>query len=636
MPPPMETKRIYDMASVEYLSHLMGAMGDVMLRCAAAAVLVAWFWFAGAWILGMLRKRGPAFQTLPATLVAGVAMGVSVSLIVWTFCLFAGWSLWVGHLVVAVAGVIGAKQNREHILVRPQLESRAVFVVVTLGALALAIWQHGAVETSTSNGRLYFNDVYRDVASHLHMSALIAESGLPRISTYGLTGESHHPLVHSGYAVITIGASTLGLSLYSALVSLWFVGYALLAWSCLALLTHRTKHALPLIVGSLLPLVWGSFGWCFVDASSPEALREFVARRWPAGVMYHNFPQTWAVAMTAAALVLFDRYARAPERRSILVATICAIVVSGWIKPSLAFLFGPALIIVLLIRRAPLADVGVIVGGMLVGVLGYMLPSFFAELPEARGWAADPTWAGSKRVFWFFVKGGVGGLFVVAFFARDTFRRVITSRSAWVGVTIVAAGGGAMFALLFRESGLKGQPNLFWGSWGAISIFSAFVVAWSAGDREVKSPLALRAIGWVFVIVHGLSGLTYAVCYPTLNVRHVAANIETVFRFAHDHTEPTDRFLVDPTLDEPDTVGVYIARPILRPLVMVSDAGRAEWEQWREFCQHGRAEDFAPVEGRDAVLLAGNRRAASRELRKRGWTRVEGLPGGLELWVKQP
>lgn len=638
----METKRL-TLTTVDYLAHLVGASGELLLRCAAVALLAVWFWFAGAWVLGLLQRRGPSIRSLPAVAAAGIGMGLAFCLLVWTACLFVGASLWVGNAIVAVVTVVAGMRQREHVLVRPDLAMPRVFVAVTLGALALGIWQYGAFETVTDRGALLFNDRYGDVPSHLHMAGLIADSGLPRISTYGLTGESHHPLVHSGYAVILIGAHSFGLGLYQSLSCLWILAYVVLGWSCLALLERRIDRPFALVLGALIPLFWAGLwpvewhGW-WPDAlgvSAADQLEGFLRKlKNVSGIMYHNFPQTWAVAMTAVGLWCFDSYARHPERRGYLVATMASIVASGWIKPSLAFLFAPALVIVLVLRRAKVGDFLVVILGFAVGVFGYLLPSFFAELPDARAWELGPDGKGSSRVFWHFAKGATGGLLVVAFFARDALRRALTSASAWVGVTIVAAGGGAMFALLFRESGLQGQPNLLWGASGSIALFAAFVVGWCAGDSEVVGPKPARIAGWALLAVHAWTGLTYAVIYPTFNVRQVDARVESVYAFAREHTRPTDRFLLDPMVEVGDAI-MYLRRPVLRTLVMVSDEGRAEYARWVRFLEDGNTGDFEVVQRRDAVILAGNRREAKRTLEGDGWRLVEGLPGKLTLWVKR-
>ncbi|MCA8943203.1 MAG: hypothetical protein KDB80_11640 [Planctomycetes bacterium] len=638
----MDTKRL-TLTTVDYFEHLLGASGELLLRCVAVAALAAWFWFAGAWVLGLLRRREHDFRGLAGVAIAGIGMGIAFCLVAWTACLFAGWSLWVGNAIVAAIAVVGILRQRELVLARPDPQVTKAFVAVTLGALALGLWQYGAFATLTDRGAFVFNDRYGDVPSHLHMTGLIGDSGLPRISTYGLTGESHHPLVHSGYAVIMLGAHSFGLDLYRSLSCLWVLAYVVLAWACFALLVRRTQRAFVLVFGSLLPMFWAGIwpvvwdGWWpdLVDVSSDAQLGDFLRKlKNVSGIMYHNFPQTWAVSMTAVALWCFDSYARHSARRAYLVMTMAAIVTSGWIKPSLAFLFGPALLIVLVVRRAKLGDLLVVVGGFAVGVVGYLLPSFFAELPAARSWTIGPDGKGTSRVFWHFAKGATAGLLVVVFFARRLLRGAVTSASAWVSVTIVAAGGGAMFAILFRESGLQGQPNLLWGASGSIALFSPFIVAWCAGDDEIPGPKPARIAGWVLVAVHAWTGLTYALIYPTLNVRQVDAKIRPVYEFARDHTRPTDRFLLDPNVEVADAV-VWLQRPILRNLVMVSDEGRAEYARWISFLEDGNAKDYEVVGRRDAVILGPGRREAKRALEREGWTLIEGLPSKLSLWVRR-
>jgi tetratricopeptide (TPR) repeat protein len=525
-------------------------------------------------------------------------------------------------------------------------------LIATVLAAGLGIWQFGGIELPVRDHFIppdkhvdysLLTDRHRDVGFHLHITSVIASSGLPRLNLYGVPDTPYHSLAHFGYAVSLAGVSHLtGMSFYEACSCLWVVGYLVLVWSAFAFLTRMKIATGWTLIGSLSPLLWAGVGVPPLGLLiHPETVRSAPGIPFPAGNLYHNFPHLWSVAIMGVALVCLDRFLQSSgqSKRTLAAATL-AVVASGWIKPSLFILYAPALIICLAWNRRKLIEWTIVIGVLCAGVFVYFLPAALVSLPSQRTWSVSPSSEQSARVAWYFCLGlGGGFLLLVArmwscFKGRDAVRLLDAG-----DLMFIAAAGSALFGVTFREGRhFSGQPNLWWGPAGCLALLAPYLVAWYANAPELNKRASvnvwLRRVGGLVVGLHLLNGVTYAAAYPLLNVRFVQISHAQVLEVARQNTTAKTRLYVDPILDNPDLMA-YIARPVIYSVAGLDKEALAELKNWDAFMVDGHRARMRSIDLRDAAILHSSRSRARSTLQQFGWSMERELPNDFQLWLNQ-
>jgi hypothetical protein len=626
-----------------YVAQLFNASGEILLRCFITTFVGSLLWFAGSWLPALASRQGPAKgepvpQSPWSCLALGLGGGAMTGVACWTASLYLFKSAALGSVAVFAIAVICMWRFRKQIRTKHVRHGAVVLTVTSLIAVMLGVWQQSGNELPTDSQlaerggpptELYlYTDRHGDLPVHLHNASLVGDSGLPRIDTNGLPGRTHSSLVHTGYSALLAGVhSFTGATYYQLATSMWLLAYLLIVWSALTLVEELAMPGWLRVVAAVGPLVWGPIGVPF----SNLALKPVSA-----GLMFHNFPQVWSVAVGGVAIVCFQRYVHAKTRDTpMIAAAAAAIAISGLIKPSLAILFGPALLLSLLLLRARLRDLGIVLGLLTAGAVCGMLPALVADLPKVRGFAIAPDWPGTKRVLHFLAMGGGIGLVVVYARVRALATDVAARKVGWSDLVILATGGGALFAVLFREVRMGDfQPNLLWGACGALTFFATAVVAWCGGAMQYRTstPAWLRRFGAAVLALHLLNGLTYAVAYPvSFNARYEPIALATVFAKIGDATIPTTRFLIDPMLMGREAFS-QLRRPVLSPRIGFANAAQQEWDEWVKLCTDGVLTRSDQLAKRDALIIVRKRVKAREMLSQVGWTRAITL-GGVELWI---
>ncbi len=319
-----------------------------------------------------------------------------------------------------------------------------------------------------------------------------------------------------------------------------------------------------------------------------------------------------------------------------LAAATALVGVGGWIKPSLAILYGPALVIWLAANRAYAREwLCVLLVGSGAAIV-YALPALLAPLPRHPAWSFHVD-AEQWRQVADFVRLAAPSLLVLAVAPLLRLLGAGWREREWrtLDLALLAAGGSVLFALLFREDQFVGfryfQPNLWWG----LSACSVLLVPLLAREALAAIALggwrrALAATGLSMALLQSFNGLCLAAAYPVLNLRGVPVLRAQVLAAARARTEAGTRFAIDPLLRRFDLLP-YLSRPVLMSISDISEEDRAAYRAWRAFCLEGRPPDASLLERLDAVVTHVDRRHVSSFLESRGW-RVESLHAEYQLW----
>jgi len=652
-----------------YLSLLSDAAGDLVSRCLFILLISGCFFAAGLWLPGLLlgrsRKQRASGQSggssrsasVPETNLAlllclATGGGVLSSILLWTLSFLLFKAVLPGTVGLIVLVLLGVFLYRRIFTLRNVRLGAGPLLVATVIAAGLGLWHFGGIELPVRDHFIppdktidysLFTDRHRDVGFHMHITSVIASSGLPRINLYGVPDTPYHPLAHSGYAVLLAGVSHMtGMSIYESCSCLWVVGYLMTVWSALAFLTRMQLATGWALIGSLSPLVWAGIGVPPLGLLIyPEASRGSPDILFPSGTMYHNFPQLWSVAIMAVGLVCLDMFMKSSgQSKRTLAAATFAVVISGWIKPSLFILYAPALLICLAWNRRKASEWKIVIAILCAGVFVYLLPTLLASLPSQRTWSIAPSREQCGQVAWFFGLGFGGGFLLLVARIRSFLKGRDVLRFLDVGdLMLVAAAGSALFAVIFREGRhASGQPNLWWGPAGCLALLAPYLVAWYANASELNKRAAvnvwLRRAGGLVVAVHLLNGFTYAAIYPLLNVRFVRSSHAQVLQIAGQDTQATTRLYIDRILDNPDLMA-YLGRPVIYGVASLEKEAVDELKNWAAFMIDGQRSRMRLIDRRDAAILHSSRSRARSTLQQSGWSMVRELPDDFQLWLNQ-
>ena len=649
-----------------YVSLLASAAEEIVWRVLFTIFLALFFFVTGLWLPSFLFGRSNGQNGLrygePAEDSASAPMlnlalllclatggGVMSSILAWTLSFFLFKSALVGTIGLVVLVVLGLVRCR---LVFSTWNVRHEYGPVLAGAFiagGLGLWQFGGIELSIKDHVIppdrcvdytLFTDLHRDVPIHIHIASLMANTGLPRINLYGIPDKPFHPLAHVGYAVLIAGVSQVTrMSLYESCSCLWIVAYWIILWSALGILVRLRISGALVLVGGLSPLVWGGLGvppfHYLIDASD---LNELPKIPFPAGMMYHNFPQVWSISLMSVGLVCLDLFTTNSRQRTryLAVATF-AIVISGWVKPSLFILYVPTVVILLAWNRGKALQWAVFALIVCFGTAVYFLPMLLEHLPTHREWRIAPSLEQTKKVSQLYLLGFGAGFLLLgsrlwSFLLGSDVPRLVNS----CDLCLITIAGGGLFAVLFREDRyFPGQVNQLWGPAGCFALCAPFVVGWCANSYELNERAAvnvwLRRAGWIFVVVHLLNGTMYAAIYPLLNLRLIRTSYTDIMADAGQATRPTTRFYIDPLLDDTDLMA-YLGRPVTYGVSALDEQELAELWSWRDFAVFGQDAHMRRIAQRDAAILHASRIKARAILPQIGWTMIEKLPEDFELW----
>jgi hypothetical protein len=642
-----------------YLGLLRDGASEVVGHALRAVLGLGVLSLLGAWLpLALLERVAPppeaanGFPRDPlALLPLALAGGLATVATVWTLSLLALRSAAPGSVVLyAVAVACAALGWRRRQALHPRGSRMLAWSLTSALALALALWLYAptALPVMQDVPRLVFSDFQRDLSVHVDMAGLVRDGGLPMHSLWGGWWDDYYRLRHTGYLVLIAGLSdAFGIGLYQAAVMLWIDATLLIAWGAFALC-----HALPSGVRAgltLAALVLGAFTFPELHRVCDPmrriaggGLEINVPGYWVAGRGFWNLPQTLSIALAMSSLVALDRFAavrRAGGRAlPLLLASTFLLVASGWMKPSLAVFYGPALLLWLALNRAGFAEYASVLATSLGGVAIYMLPAVLHSLPEAKGWSPALD-ARQVREVVRFLTMATPALLVLAGtpLVRLSTRGWRHPEAQLLDLAMIAAAGSVLFALLFREDRFVGsgvfQPNIWWGM--AACLVLLVPLLGREAFAELRRTGARRAIAWVglaMLALQAFNGACLAVAYPVLNLRaHEQADAQ-LLAAARARTAPGTRFAIDPDLQDFDLLA-YLSRPVA---VRTADSSKSElrvaWA-WESFCLRFEGTGLDLLRRFDAILVRSSRRHVGSFLASHGWQR-ETLERGYELWQR--
>jgi len=566
-----------------------------------------------------------------------LAVGIATNILLWTISLYVFKSAAAGTVAALMLGALGMPWLRSSPWRSLRFDGWPWWIM-TAAAVILGLWHHALVEFPISvQGVPHFlyNDLWGDLPVHMHVTHLLGQGGLPLLSLYGASdpGLPYCPPSHIGYGVWTWGVSTItGASPYQAVSGLWILCRILICWSGYAILSRTVQRPARNAILAFIPLVLGGIGWPMWNIG-PDTDKQLMTTEVLAGVLYWNFPQAVSVALTFAALVLLDDAFRDRRLTSRLYLATLVLVVGGLCKPSLFIFVGPALWIVLLIRRVSWTALAGIAVLSAAGVAVYLLPSLFPHENLSRGWSLHPTWQQSRTVAELFLWKGAG-LFLLAL-----PRIVDLLRHPWkrpeqnlVDVPLIAMGGALLFPILFREEDLVPfgmQPNLFWGAVGCLQLLWPFLAGCQESAGLGRGWRWTNRLAWCVLAVQIATGSLFAIRYPLLATRMVPKGMIDVVTASRQFLRPTDRSLLDPLLSD-TTAASYLGCPQAMDYAFnVTD--QPLLAQWVKLWNGDVSGPPFPWDRFEAVIVQGNRIPIAIMLEQRDWSQRK-LPYDFVLW----
>ena len=648
-----------------YIALLQSAPAELLSKMLHVLAALACLLIGGMWLPSfLLLPRGRKSTVTPAQtdetqthqsaqwLALCMLGGVISCVTFWTLSLFLFQRTGPGTVGVSIVALYGLTLTPRLVGVGWWRQRGWLLLAVTCAALGMGFWQFAATELHVGE-RVAFSDRHLDLSFHVHAASVITASGLPRIELNGLAEEPFSVLVHTGYGVLMGGFSRMtGMSLYQSAASLWIVAYLVIGWSSLTLVGRWGLSQWASFIAAIAGLIWAqAVPPPAAVLFDPTAASIHLEKTPVSALLYHNFPQAWSIAVMAGGLVCLDLSAHLSHRRRLALGLATwAMVVSGWIKPALIILFGPALILLLIVNRRQLLDFIIVLTVFAVGVIVYFLPAFLHDLPSHPTWILAPSrdkfWEGSR----FFALGlGAGLPFAVGRLRGVRKEGLRSAELRWEDVAFVAAAGGYLFLMLFVEERFgELQPNLWWGISGCLVLFAPAVVAWCANAGELVNrapmPTWIRRFACCVVAIQLLNGAAFAAVYPLISLRSHALERIRALQQAGAATLPGTKFCVDPGmidvlprpanvdpgLEHPDLFG-YLGRPVLFLTVMSNDPVRREMSAWWSFIRTGDTRLIPFVNSRDAIILHSSRTRARATLLDNGWKVTHDLPGDFQL-----
>lgn len=646
------------------LSAIVGNAGTLLQRTAFAVLAWLFFLACGLWLPLMLLWRKERAQPsdgagsidgdtsenrrTPAWILAlGTGGGVMTAVLFWTISIYTTRGTGAGTVVLIVLAAAALPGFRSLARLCRQFDESLCFAVATLLALLLAAWHITGIELPHESDFL-FCDRHGDLGQHAYFATLVRDAGLPLVDLNGTFDREYEPLTHTGFSVLLVGLSNLtGRTLYEAAQFLWLMGYATIGWAALALVTRFRLPSVFAVLAAVAPLLWAGLvhlplsllAGDYIGATDPK-LGTGLPMGVASGVIYHNGPQLWSIAVVAVGLVCFDQYSNSRRCLWSLGGGVLAISASGWIKPSLAVLFGPALLIYLLLRRARPTEFATACIFLAFGVVVYLLPEIVAELPPPEPWGIYVLrWDALESALLGVALLGVGSLAAVCrawVVARDPRR---LAELDWIDLSVIATVGGLIFAAVLREQN-RDHENHLWGLYACAALLSPWVIVWCLkGDGAATSRAVehLRRSTFALVAVQLVSGAIYAFYYPTFAIWMVNRVAAQALQQAGQGMPSGTRFVLDPAISTIHSES-YVGHPVLRFSVLryyarVPPSVEVEAGRWVALIERGELHDIAMLQLREAAVVHSTRPFLRHMPVKFGWQKVKELAGGFELWI---
>jgi hypothetical protein len=468
-------------------------------------------------------------------------------------------------LGTAIWGAIRVRRGATAARFRPTRLGLAVLAV----ALVAAAYHRVCFDHWSGNQVLYSGYIQGDLYFHTHMAALLTEQGAPLVDYTGHPATPLSPPTHIGFSTLLAGVAGLGqIAVLQAPRVLIPLAYALIVLSGLGLVAQPGRSRRLVFVAAASGLLWGGLSipidialgnirglwapYCYSAVPFNQA----------SGSLFHNGTQVYSVALTGVALLALRQWLASDSLRWLGLASGIA-GATFLVKPSLTILTGPALLVLLLLRRArPRAWVtSVLTFASCSGA--YLLPALYPDpAAEKFSWAVGlPNAPWGTIALRYGVLVGAACLFVGV--RCRSLQRALRDRSVAQIEDLVAVAilGGVVFSLFFHEVGRQ-QYNEFWGLLAILALAAPLVtVCLLEGARRpaADSAVARRRFAAVLVGLHGLSGALCLVSYPLLDAQRVPVAEVAATEAFRAETAPGTRFLLDPSF--PPALLPVLARP---------------------------------------------------------------------------
>jgi hypothetical protein len=608
---------------------IVGAIVAALLFTAGAPVWWSGLGFVGTWA----ALLGCGLAWLPGSLASDrwsgpaliAASGIACAWFLWTASGYLTGGMTAGSVAVVVVGAVGWVRAIRGNLTRPPERPELIAIAIALGA---GFYLTGLNEIWGSD-RVFFTFRY-DWDVHLHIAGIISEHGLPKLEHSGAARYPIDAVSHVGWPVLVAGVESLTqTSLFTAARGLTVGGFAVIALAACGIARRRLDRLPVVLLVSVAPLVWGGLALAASLARGDVDAILDLRQAWPgpgivSGVMYYNATQLFAVALVLAGLAVLDRDEL--PRPIELAAGYALIAISASIKPSLAIVVVPALLLVLTAARR-WRELAVVLAVSAAIAAIYFLPALLAdELPPRIGWTIGlPDDARSALAH---LAATIGVLALVAarwiglLFAATSRRAVMPG-----AVVTLALGGALVFALLFREVG-RSHGNQFWPLVGIVVVMTPFALAELV---RWPKPGFRRVVVHLLIGVHLTAGLIYAANSPAIRARSLKpAQIEAVVAM-RELTPKDARVHVMPGVPR-ILAPFYRRRANWRPPLIASEL--PAYKRWAAVARGEAPFEPSIVADRDAVILTRRSRRLGPELEALGWTRsYRGDRTSFELWL---
>lgn len=522
--------------------------------------VLAWLLFfllGSAWVPHDWRALSDEHAWAPALrfAVVATAAGLGTAILLWSLAALWLKSLLAGTAISLAGCTLGAFRLLRRRAPVPSLVWPLPLIVMGV-AFACGFYFYGINEIRVGGDLLF---TYRwDVAHHMYWAGLVQALGLPMVEHNGAIDMPLMTLYHTGVLVATAGiGEASGLTAYQAGRVLAIGCTVLLAAASATLVARSGLRAWQIALGALSPLAFAGFSipLDMLRLNLSGLLDPYAASVAPfsaaSGSLYHSIPQVAAVAVGAAALVVVDHF-RSEHHRSLLA-------LAGWlmgttlgIKPTLAILLLPAMVLALGIQSDRRHTFVLFSAGTAVGMLPFFLPKALADLPAAPPWSTLPL-SGVLQIDTL-VQLAAAGVAVPIFIVR-LWRLLRLGFDSWetIDVVLLALGGGMLFAAVFVEPGSRSaQGNQYWPRNAALVLAAPFLVAtvlrfadtaFEAGSAKSLRVAALGAVG--LLCTHLAGGLLYATRYPWINSGRIEYTDADELREISRRIPPSARLLAD-------------------------------------------------------------------------------------------
>jgi hypothetical protein len=317
---------------------------------------------------------------------------------------------------------------------------------------------------------------------------------------------------------------------------------------------------------------------------------------------------------------------------------------SGLVKPSLAIVVFPVLMISLALGRRP-AHLALVAAMIAAFTLVYMIPRFYAdEVIPGAAWRAN--WDHLFQLSQMRRAGvfGVGTIVIGNWFYRWMRAGRRQRDLEWVGVLMIAALGAFLFDVVFRETGREFLANQDWPLAAVAVLLVPHLVCTALGwlFPSVRHPGAasrgLQVAVTLLVVVHVAGAAVYVARYPHIRKRTVPVAYVGAMRKARALSQPADRFLMPPSLTKADphlVLQLYLARPVLMNSSPKPEIDRYR-QKWTQLVAQERWKAAVPyLKAYDALITTRRTSGLGKIAQSLGWGKTTlGEKVGLELWQR--